>query len=322
MMVKQPLLIVAGPTASGKTALAVQLAKAFDAEVISADSMQVYRDISIGTARPTPEEMDGVPHHLVGFLSLSETFSVADFAQLAREKICEIAGRGRLPLVAGGTGLYLSALVDHLDFDSGASDPDLRRRLEEEAACSGAEALLERLRALDPDYAAQLHPHNLKRLIRALELALLTGKTRAQREADSRREESPYQPILLGIAFENRQLLYERIDRRVDQMLSNGLVEEARLVLHAGASQTALQAIGYKELFPYLLGKEPLETAAARLKQESRRYAKRQMTWMRRMKGIHWLYRDQLGGEQALFKAARDVAAACLAALEHPGTPS
>lgn len=289
-MGKQPLLALVGPTASGKTALAVELAKRYQGEVVSADSMQIYRGMSIATAKPAPQEMQGIPHHLMDFLSPGETFSVADYAVMARKCIGEIASRGALPVLAGGTGLYIQAVVDHIQYDQEEpADSSIRTRLEKEMEVFGPEEMHRRLEIADPESAAQLHPNNRRRIIRALEVWEKTGIPISQQKLRSRREESPYQTVMLGLDFPNRQDLYDRINRRVDVMLESGLLEEAKTALESGMSKTARQAIGIKELLPYCRGEAALEQCVETLKQETRRYAKRQLTWFRRDPRIQWI---------------------------------
>ena len=303
---KQPLLAVVGPTASGKTSLSIHLARLLDGEIISADSMQMYRGMDIGTAKPTREEMAGIPHHLIDILEVDETFSVADYAARVRPLIREIGGRGRLPILVGGTGLYVSAITDHIQFSPMPSDPALREELRKKAAEEGNGAVFALLRECDPETAATLHENNLGRVIRAIEVYRLTGVTMAEQVRRSRQVPPPYRACILGLTFRDRQKLYHRINLRVDKMLEAGLVEEARRVLERGPSHTAAQAIGYKELRGYLEGRESLEEAAGRLKQESRNYAKRQLTWFRRNPAIQWLEVDSLGSEDALLAAALD----------------
>lgn len=303
-----PLVVVAGPTASGKTALGIQLAKRFSGEIVSADSMQIYTGFSVATAKPGPEERQGIPHHLMDFLPPGREFSVADYVTLARETILDIAGRGNLPILVGGTGLYIHSLVDHIQFSEEDAGAALRRRLEKEAEASGQEAMLERLRQVDPDTAERLHPNNLRRIIRALEVYESTGIPMSRRQEESRRTPSPYDPCILGIGFRDRQVLYDRINRRVDAMVRGGLLEEAREALSAPAGKGVMQAIGYKELAPYFSGEIPLSDALERLKQKTRNYAKRQITWFKRDDRIHWIFADE--GEESLFDRAVEILAA------------
>ena len=215
-MDKIKLLAVVGPTASGKTSLAVELAKKYNGEVISCDSMQIYKDISIGTAKPTAEEMQGVPHHLIDFAELDESFSVADYAALAHNAVKEVSGRGKLPIICGGTGLYFNSLIDNITFSEAGKDDDYRRLLEERAEKEGAESLLAELAVYDEESAKKLHPSNLKRIIRAMEHYKLTGKTITEQNIESKQKPSPYEPLIIGINFHSREKLYDRINKRVD----------------------------------------------------------------------------------------------------------
>ena len=224
-MDKIPLLVIAGPTASGKTELSVELAKKYGAEIVSADSMQIYKGLAIATAKPTAEEMQGVPHHLMDFLSPDTPFSVADYVKLARERIADIYSRGKLPIVCGGTGLYVSSLLNNITFDDTAGDPQIRARIEQEIKDRGAHAVWERLEAADPETACLVHENNTPRLIRALEVYEKTGIPLSQHKINSRREPSPYDALIYGLTFSDRQLLYERIDKRVDIMVGQGLVD-------------------------------------------------------------------------------------------------
>lgn len=287
-----PLIGVVGPTASGKTALGAALAKHFGGEVVSADSMQIYQTMDIASAKPTAEEMMGVPHHLVDFLPPDRPFSLAQYLQAARAVIADIDGRGKLPVLVGGTGLYVQSLVDNITLSDSGEDPALRAELLALAEREGNAALLSILRELDPKTAAALHENNRTRIIRAIEVTKTTGIPFSQHLAASRREKSPYNVCLIGLTCRNRQALYDRIDKRVDRMMAAGLLEEAREAL-GGGQKTAAQAIGHKELAPYLLGEESLEVCVARLKQATRHYAKRQLTWFRRDPRIQWIYLDE-----------------------------
>lgn len=283
------LLVICGPTATGKTAAAVSVAKQLGGEVISADSMQIYRGLQIGTAQPTPEEMQGVPHYLVGFLPPEERFSVADYVARAAACIAEIRARGHLPIVAGGTGLYISSLVNGIDFIVMEEDVQLRATLEEAYRQQGAQAMYRRLQEADPAAAQKLHPADRVRVLRALEWHERTGLTMRERMARSRPAQKPYTPLLVGLMTSDRAQLYARIDGRVDAMMRQGLLEEARRVyVHRDTYHTAAQAIGYKEFFPYFEGNAECAACVAALKRASRRYAKRQLTWFRHMEGIVW----------------------------------
>lgn len=280
------IIVVCGPTASGKTALAVELAKLYDGEVISADSMQIYTDMDIASAKATPEEQQGIPHHLIGFLDPSESFSVADYVKLCDKTVREIFSRGKTPIICGGTGLYISSFVDNLAFDESEQDFRFRDEMRRYAEEHGNGALLEKLREVDPDAAAALHENNVGRIIRALEVYKTTGHTISQAKADSRREPSPYEFIMLSLDFENRDTLRERINRRVDAMLERGLVAEARRCFEQADRPTAAQAIGCKELYPYFRGERELGVCVEDLKLRTRQYAKRQLTWFRREKRV------------------------------------
>ena len=302
-----PLLVVVGPTASGKTRLAVALAKRFGGEVVSADSMQVYKSMQIATAKPSPEEQEGISHHLVDFVEPDNAaFSVADYARLARAAIADIFSRGRLPILAGGTGLYINAVINQIDYAEIKSDSAVRKALQEQALQLGNEAMLEQLRRVDPVLAAGLHPNNLGRILRALEVWQLTGVAMSEHQRLSRQKESPYQLCILGLNYRNRELLYQRINQRVELMLEQGLVEEARQIsrIYGG---TARQAIGYKELQPYLDGKESLSVCEEQLKQATRNYAKRQLTWFRRDSRIHWLFADDFSSWKELLEIGENI---------------
>lgn len=303
---KIPVAVVAGPTASGKTALAVELAKRHHGEVVSADSMQIYAEMKIGTARPDESEMQGVPHHLLGFLSPSERFSVADYVELAGKCIEEIHSRGKLPIIAGGTGLYVRSLLRGIQFCEMPENPALRKQLEEESERDPV-ALWEKLRQVDEEAARNIHPNNRKRVIRALEVYLLTGEPFSQQSKEAAQGESPYRWAMLCLGFHQREVLYERINRRVDMMMEQGLVEEAKAFLEKHPGNTAIQAIGYKELAPYFRGEIPLEEAVENIKRETRRYAKRQLTWLRREEGAKWLYVDEPGGLERLIQESEAV---------------
>lgn len=287
------IVAVVGPTASGKTRLGVELALALDGEVVSADSMQIYKGMDIATAKPTAAEMRGVAHHLIGFADPREEYSVARFVQDAASTIAGIASRGRLPILVGGTGLYISSLLDGLRFADEQRDPALRAELYALAAERGNEAMLSMLGQIDPDYARTLHPNNLGRILRAIELYRATGVTMSEQCRHSRASPSPYVPVMVGLDFADRQNLYRRINARVDDMLSRGLVEEAKEFFAQNGGKTAAQAIGIKELLPFLRGEIGLEQCVERIKRETRRYAKRQLTWFRRDGRVFWLMADQ-----------------------------
>lgn len=308
-MEKFPVIAVVGPTASGKTALAVEIAKRFGGEIVSCDSMQIYKELSVGTARPTEEEMQGIPHHLIGFAGLREDYSVADYVADARKTIAEIRARENVPIICGGTGLYIDSLLGNIEFSEIKSDPALRDDLRKYLDKHGPEALHERLRELDPEIAAKLHPNNTGRVIRAIEVCELTGIPMSEHQRRSKEHPTPYETAWIGLCFSERETLYARINRRAEEMLQNGLIDEARLLLERGGTGTVMQAIGYKELFPYLRGEETLAEAAEILKQETRRYAKRQLTWFHRNDNIRWYavdgYPDAASLREAVFDDLR-----------------
>ncbi len=296
-MEKTKIICVVGATASGKTDLAVKLAKAVDGEIISADSMQVYKNMPIATAVATKEEQDGVVHHLVEFLDADQTFSVADFVERAKVLIDEITARGRVPIVAGGTGLFVDSLVKNISFSEVGSNAEIRNELAEKSN----EELYERLLQLDPNAAEDIHPNNRKRVIRALELCM-SGTSKTEQNENSMLIDSPYDALYIGIGYKDRQKLYDRINKRVDLMLEAGLENEARQML-GKQGLTARQAIGHKELQPYIDGKITLDEATENLKRETRRYAKRQLTWFRRNENINWLYADEMSRDELVKKA-------------------
>lgn len=296
-MEKTKIICVVGATASGKTDLAVKLAKAVDGEIISADSMQVYKNMPIATAVATKEEQDGVVHHLVEFLDADQTFSVADFVERAKVLIDEITARGRVPIVAGGTGLFVDSLVKNISFSEVGSNAEIRNELAEKSN----EELYERLLKLDANAAEDIHPNNRKRVIRALELCM-SGTSKTEQNENSMLIDSPYDALYIGIGYKDRQKLYDRINKRVDLMLEAGLENEARQML-GKQGLTARQAIGHKELQPYIDGNITLDEATENLKRETRRYAKRQLTWFRRNENINWLYADEMSRDELVKKA-------------------
>ena len=290
---KKPfVLAVVGPTASGKTWLGVELAKIYGGEVISADSMQIYKGMDIASAKPTDEEKQGIPHHLMDFLDRDVTFSAADYVALAHKKIGEVLSRGHFPIIVGGTGLYVDSLLENVKFSEGGSDEAYRDELYAFAKENGNEALHARLVDIDPEAAEGIHPNNLVRVIRALEVCKVTGRRFSELKKESKLVESPYDSLILGLNYENRQTLYDRIDLRVDEMVKMGLVEEARQLWQESGMKTAANAIGYKELIPYFKGEAALDECISTIKQETRHYAKRQLTWFRRNERIQWIMLD------------------------------
>lgn len=296
-MSKTKIICIVGPTASGKTALSVELAKAVDGEIISADSMQVYKDMPIATAVATKEEKQGIPHHLTEFLDADMAYSVADFVKDAAEKIKDITSRGRVPIVVGGTGLFVDSLANGVTFGEVGVMQEIRDRLQK----LDNEMLYNRLKTLDPQAAEEIHPNNRKRVIRALELCL-AGTTKTRQNKESLAVESPYEALYIGVSYVNRQKLYDRINKRVDLMLKNGLETEARNML-SKVGVTSKQAIGYKELLPYINGEISYDEAVENLKRATRRYAKRQLTWFRRNDEINWLYADEMTNDELINEA-------------------
>lgn len=288
-----PIVCIAGPTASGKTALAVALAQELDGEVISCDSMQIYRGMDIGTAKPSPDEMQGVPHHMLDVADPWEDFSVSRYCAMAAPILDDILARGKTAIIAGGTGLYMDSLIRGNAF-APCPSTGIRQQLDQQADQVGMPAMLQQLRDVDPDAAARLHLSDRKRILRALEVYLETGKTITQHNLETQALPPRYSPLWLGLDFENRADLYRRIDQRVGIMLNMGLIDEIQSLLSKGIpkNSTALQAIGYKEFIAALDGVYSVEEAADRVRQSSRRYAKRQLTWFRRNKSIRWLIRN------------------------------
>jgi len=285
-------VFIVGPTASGKTSLSIELAKKYNGEIISADSMQIYKDIHIASAAPSHEEMSGINHHLLEFLETDFQFSVADYVKLARKKIIEVNKRGKLPIIVGGTGLYINALLDNTEFIESDTDYDLRISLEAKFDSLGGEKMLQLLSEFDPDTANRLHPNNRRRIIRAFEVYSLTGKTISEQNILSHNNKSFMKPIVFGITYDDRQKLYDRINTRVDLMLDNGLLDEAKIAYSRNTNKGGFQAIGHKELFGYIDGALSLNEAIENLKQQTRRYAKRQLTWFRRDQRINWVFPD------------------------------
>ncbi len=300
-MDKIKVVAVVGPTASGKTALAVAIAKALGGEVISADSMQIYKHMDIATAKPDTAEMDGVRHHLIDFIEPCESFSVARFCELGRAAIDDITKRGKLPVIAGGTGLYIDSLLGNTRFEDSDPDPALRAGIISMIERDGIDAALDCIRGFDPESADRLSlERNPKRIARCIEVYRTTGMTATELNRRQKSEPSPYNAVKIGLKAADRAYLYERIDRRVDIMLERGLVDEARAFFRGDFGDTAAAAIGYKELLPYLKGALPLETCAESLKRATRRYAKRQLTWFGRDKEIHWFDIDELSFDRIL----------------------
>lgn len=301
-----PIICLAGPTASGKTALAVALAQALNGEVVSCDSMQVYKFMDIGTAKPTLAEMQGIPHHMIDVADPREDYSVSRYCKDAAPIVEDIVSRGKVAIIAGGTGLYMDSLIRGNDFAPFPST-GVRERLERQADAEGLEAMRSWLRSIDPEAEARIQDR--KRLLRALEVYLETGETITEHNRRTQALPPRFTPLWLGLDFENRQSLYHRIDQRVTHMLEAGLLQEIRSLLQSGVpdTATAMQAIGYKEFVSALNGHGTVEAAADSVRQSSRRYAKRQLTWFRRNPAVHWLIReDETSGEE-IFRSARQI---------------
>ena len=297
-MKKIPLIVVGGPTASGKTALAIELAKALDGEIVSADSMQIYKYMDIGTAKPTADELKECPHHLIGFREPDCDFSVADYTELAHKTIADITARGKVAIMCGGTGLYINSVVNDVDFGEYENDYELRKSLDELAKKDGAGVLLDMLAEFDPVSAKRLHPNNIKRIIRAIEFYKVSGVPISEHQERTKLKESRYDATMFLINH-NREVLYDRINRRVDIMISDGLVDEVRSIMNMGYSRdlNSMQGIGYKEMIAYLEGEISLADTIDMIKQNSRRYAKRQLTWFRRDGRINMLSPDDAVNE-------------------------
>lgn len=302
-MKKFPVIAVVGPTASGKTSLSIEIAKRFRGQVVSADSMQIYEKMNIATAKPTDGEMQGIPHHLISFQPIDKKFSVAEYVTLAKECIEKIHNQGDLPVVAGGTGLYVDSLLQNIQFSKEESNNELRNELTELFDQKGAEFMLEALREIDPQTAEKLHLNDKSRIIRALEIYKATGKTMTEQKILSREEESPFDVLYIGINYRDRNVLYDRINQRVGIMVENGLLGEAKDFYNIDADKTACQAIGYKELAPYFNGEKSLEDCLESLKIETRHYAKRQLTWFRKNENINWVYPDDYENAEDMYKS-------------------
>lgn len=297
MKEKKKIIIIAGPTASGKTNLGIELAKKINGEIISADSMQIYKYMDIGTAKPSEEEMQGIKHHLIDIIYPNEEFSVALFKQYADNAIEQIYSKGKIPIVVGGTGLYINSLTYSLNFSDSAPDKEYREHLENISKEYGAKYLHDMLKSVDPDAANNIHPNNVKRVIRALEVFKNTGKRISDYQSTTKQNEPDYDFAYFCLDMP-RDVLYDRINKRVDIMFNKGLIEEVKMLLSLGYSRDlqSMQAIGYKEVFDYLDGKISLDEVKNTIKQNSRRYAKRQLTWFRKDTRIYWLdvYNKQL----------------------------
>lgn len=313
IMIKPFVLFIVGPTASGKTKLSIELAKLFSGEIISADSMQIYKGMDIGTAKPDFHEREGIPHHLIDVCDIGQPFSVADYQRLAKEAVFDITSRGKLPIFVGGTGLYVDSVINNTQFADHNDSSTVRAKLTNELQEMGSEYMFARLMKVDEESAIKLHPNDTKRVLRALECFELTGVPKSVHDLNSHKNESFCRPLIIGLNYSDRELLYERINKRVDILVEIGLVEEIKKLSKAGLreSATASQAIGYKEFYGYIDGTETLCDATERLKQETRRYAKRQLTWFRRNKDINWINvdTDALGNFENVISIASNLVA-------------
>lgn len=301
------VVAVAGPTASGKSALALQLCRKYGGELVSCDSMQIYRRMDIGTAKPSLSERAEIPHHLIDICEPGEDFSVAEFASRADRAVREVAARGRLPVLCGGTGLYLDSVLRGVDFGELASDPAYRAALARTEQEKGPLFLHQMLREKDPEAAERIHPNNVKRVIRALEICHLSGMTKTEWDRSAVRGDPPYDAAIIALDYRNRDILYDRINRRVDEMLDAGLEKEVRVLREDGylsPRSTAGGAIGYKEFIEYIEGRISYPQAVESVKTATRRYAKRQLTWLRRNRDVRWLYPDDYPDAESLFAAA------------------
>lgn len=302
------VVCIVGPTASGKTALGVSVSKLFGGEVISADSMQIYQGMDVATAKPTYEEMQGVKHHMIGFVPPEKPYSVADYVRDASLAAESVASRNKIPVIVGGTGLYIKSLLENISFSDASCSPEIRREITQLAQNEGIDYMLSYLGSFDPDSAQRLaRERNLKRIIRAVEVYKATGKTMTELNIESKRNLSPYSAVKIGLTCRDREKLYQRINRRVDIMLENGLVGEAQSMYERSKLSTCAQAIGCKELFPYFKGEKTLEECVETLKMQTRRYAKRQLTWFRRDEEINWIFTDEYENYEAVAKKAADI---------------
>ena len=293
-MIKPPLIILTGPTAVGKTTTSIELAKRIGGEIVSADSMQVYKHMDIGSAKIKPSEMSGIPHYLIDVLDPREEFNVVRFKEMALQALEEIYAKGKIPIVVGGTGFYIQALLYDIDFTENTEDSNYRRELEDTLKIHGNTFLHERLKEVDPEAALEIHPNNIKRVIRALEFYHSSGQQISQHNEKERQKESPYN-FLYFVLNDNRALLYERINKRVNQMIEQGLVEEVIQLKNMGLAKdmVSMQGLGYKEILAYLEGETTLEEAITLLKRDTRHFAKRQLTWFRREKDVIWINKDE-----------------------------
>ena len=291
MVKNKPVIYIVGPTASGKTSFSIKIAKRFNGEIISGDSMQIYKGMHIASAAPDEEEKNGIPHHLFEFLDPDEKFSVYEYVKLAGEAIAEIHAKNKVPIVVGGTGLYISALAENLDFGNDGNVSEIRESLERQVEENGLLELYNYLKNIDPKAAEKISSNDKKRIIRAIEIYKISGKTKSQVDKESKLNGAVYDNLFIGLNYYNREILYKRINDRVDLMLENGLLDEAKRA-YENISGTASQAIGHKEFFEFFNGTMEFESAVEHLKMQTRRYAKRQLTWFRKNESINWLFMD------------------------------
>lgn len=304
-MDKIKAIVIVGPTASGKTSLGVKIAKHFNGEIVSADSMQIYKKMSIATAKPNAFEMQGIPHHMIDFVEPTEMYSVAKYKEDAYKCIYDISSRGKIPVIVGGTGLYVDTLLYNTEFLDSEIDCELRKSLYEKSEKYGAQYMWDELNKIDTASASKISPNNVKKVIRALEIYYLTGKTLSEQNAESRLSGEILDCVIIGLTAESREFLYDRINMRVDRMLSEGLLDEAKDFFGFYNKGTAVQAIGYKELYPYIIGEKSLFECVEKLKMQTRRYAKRQLTWFRKNGNINWLHIDGCDEDTLVKEAIR-----------------
>ncbi len=304
-MIKKPVVVIVGPTASGKTKLSIEIAKLMDGEIVSADSMQIYRYMDIGTAKPTIDERQNIPHHMMDILDPAEQFSVAEYQKMAVDIISDIHKRQKLPIIVGGTGLYIKSLLYPMNFTDAYQDLEYRKQLQETANIKGRDYLYQQLKMVDPSTASRLHPNDVRRVIRALEVYHITGKPMSHYSQNLKNMDFRYNTAMIGLVMD-RVKLYERINKRVDIMIENGLLNEVKNLLDKGYSRDmiSMQGLGYKEIIDYYQGNLSLEEAIHIIKRETRRYAKRQLTWFRAQKGIKWINIDEYSSEEDLAKYA------------------
>lgn len=299
---KIPLIVIVGPTSSGKTSLAIDIAKKFNCEIVSADSMQIYKDMDIATAKPSLEDRKEIVHHCIDFLDCSEPFNVSNFIKMADYCINDIYGRSKIPILVGGTGLYINSLIDGINFPEFENDYNLREKIELRIKIEGIDKIYKELKKIDPIACEKIHPNNKMRIIRALEILEKTGKTITEYNNQNKTNISRYNLCMIGLNYKDRKLLYENINIRVDDMIKSGLLDEAKKILDRYDTKTACQAIGYKELSEYFCNKMTLQDAIENIKRETRRYAKRQITWFKRDERIKWIYIDEFDKKSFIFK--------------------